>query len=64
MLVCGAGPVGIAAVMAAKIAGCSVIAALDIREIRLDAARALGAGTVVKLVLIMLEFQPYSGWMA
>jgi aryl-alcohol dehydrogenase len=39
----GAGAVGLAAVMAARIAGCSTIVALDLHENRLALARELGA---------------------
>lgn len=47
LLVCGAGPVGIAAIMAAKIAGCSVIAVLERRPKRLAAAQGFGATHIV-----------------
>ncbi|MGZ4290894.1 MAG: NAD(P)-dependent alcohol dehydrogenase [Gaiellaceae bacterium] len=43
----GAGAVGLAAVMAAKIAGCTTIVAVDIRQNRLDFAREVGATHVV-----------------
>jgi aryl-alcohol dehydrogenase len=43
----GAGAVGLSAVMAAKIAGCSTIVAVDIRQNRLDFAREVGATHVV-----------------
>lgn len=43
----GCGTVGLAAVMAAKIAGCRRIVAVDLRPARLDLARALGATDVV-----------------
>ncbi|MBZ5708642.1 NAD(P)-dependent alcohol dehydrogenase [Nannocystis pusilla] len=43
----GCGTVGLAAVMAAKIAGCSQIVAVDVRPDRLVTARALGATEVV-----------------
>lgn len=39
----GAGAVGLAAVMAARIVGCREIIAVDIRANRLDVARAVGA---------------------
>lgn len=39
----GAGAVGQAAIMAAKIAGCATIIAIDINDARLDLARELGA---------------------
>jgi len=39
----GTGPVGLSAVMAAKLAGASTIIAVDIREARLDMAKDLGA---------------------
>jgi aryl-alcohol dehydrogenase len=43
----GAGAVGLAAVMAAQIAGCTTIIAVDIRRSRLDFAREVGATDVV-----------------
>jgi aryl-alcohol dehydrogenase len=43
----GAGAVGLSAVMAAKIAGCTTIIAVDIRQNRLDAALDMGATHVV-----------------
>jgi aryl-alcohol dehydrogenase len=43
----GAGAVGLAGLMAARIAGCDPIIAVDIRENRLDLARALGATQVI-----------------
>jgi aryl-alcohol dehydrogenase len=43
ILVTGCGPVGLSAVMAAKIAGCSKIIACDIVGSRLELARELGA---------------------
>jgi aryl-alcohol dehydrogenase len=43
----GCGTVGLAAVMAARIAGCARIVAVDVRAGRLEAARALGATDVV-----------------
>lgn len=43
LAVFGAGAVGLAAVMAAKIAGCSTIIAVDIHDSRLQLARELGA---------------------
>lgn len=43
----GAGAVGLSALMAAKIAGCTTIIAVDIRRNRLDAALDLGATHVV-----------------
>ena len=39
----GAGSVGLSAIMAAQIAGCQPIIAVDIMEARLDVARSLGA---------------------
>lgn len=39
----GVGPVGLAAVMAAKAAGCTTIVAVDVHESRLELARSLGA---------------------
>ncbi|SEQ95574.1 aryl-alcohol dehydrogenase [Faunimonas pinastri] len=39
----GTGPVGLAGIMAAKVAGCSVIVAVDINDQRLELARELGA---------------------
>lgn len=47
LLICGAGPVGIAAAMAAKIVGCSVIAVLERHGQRLRAVAELGATHVV-----------------
>jgi aryl-alcohol dehydrogenase len=43
----GVGAVGLAAIMAAKIAGCTTIVAVDLRQNRLDVARDLGATHVV-----------------
>jgi len=43
----GVGAVGLAAAMAAKIAGCTTIVAVDVRETRLDLAREVGATHVV-----------------
>jgi aryl-alcohol dehydrogenase len=43
VIITGCGPVGLSAVMAAKIAGCSTIIACDIVDSRLDMARELGA---------------------
>jgi aryl-alcohol dehydrogenase len=43
LAVFGAGSVGLAAVMAARIAGCATIFAVDLRENRLGLARELGA---------------------
>jgi aryl-alcohol dehydrogenase len=47
LAVFGAGSVGLAAVMAARIAGCGAIIAVDIRANRLTLARELGATHVV-----------------
>jgi aryl-alcohol dehydrogenase len=44
----GAGAVGLAALMAARIAGCSTIAVVDLHDNRLQLARALGATHVGK----------------
>ena len=44
----GAGAVGLAAVMAARIAGCARIAAVDLHDNRLELARELGATEVLK----------------
>ncbi len=44
----GAGSVGLAAVMAARIAGCATIFAVDLHETRLALARELGATEVCK----------------
>ncbi|MFE2720809.1 NAD(P)-dependent alcohol dehydrogenase [Kitasatospora sp. NPDC059327] len=46
LVVFGAGPVGLAAVMAARIAGCSRIVAVDLHRARLDLALELGATDV------------------
>ncbi len=43
ILITGCGPVGLCAVMAAKIAGCSTIIACDIVDSRLEMAKELGA---------------------
>jgi aryl-alcohol dehydrogenase len=43
----GAGPVGLAAVMAAKASGCTIIVAVDVNEQRLELARSLGATHVI-----------------
>lgn len=45
--VSGAGAVGLAAVMAARVAGCTTIVAIDLHQSRLDLARELGATHVV-----------------
>src|SRR3546814_1117384 len=47
MWVCGAGAVGLAAVMAAVVAEAATIIAVDLHEHRLDLARELGATHVV-----------------
>jgi len=47
LAVFGAGSVGLAAVMAARIAGCGAIIAVDLRDNRLALAQALGATHVV-----------------
>ena len=46
-VVFGTGPVGLAALMAAKLAGCTTIIAVDIHQNRLDFARSLGATHLV-----------------
>jgi aryl-alcohol dehydrogenase len=43
IIVTGCGPVGLSAIMAARIAGCTTIIACDVIESRLDMAKALGA---------------------
>jgi aryl-alcohol dehydrogenase len=43
----GAGSVGLAAVMAAKVVGCTTIVAIDLQEQRLELARELGATHIV-----------------
>ncbi|WP_432974117.1 NAD(P)-dependent alcohol dehydrogenase [Dactylosporangium sp. CA-233914] len=43
LVVFGAGAVGMAAILAARISGCSVIAAVDVNAGKLDTARLLGA---------------------
>jgi aryl-alcohol dehydrogenase len=43
----GAGAVGLAAVMAAKVAGCTTIVAVDVRTSRLELARDVGATHIV-----------------
>jgi aryl-alcohol dehydrogenase len=47
LAVFGAGAVGAAAIMAAKVAGCSTIIAVDVHDSRLELARELGATHVV-----------------
>lgn len=47
VVVFGAGAVGLSAIMAAAMLGCSVIIAVDIKGARLDLARSLGATDVV-----------------
>lgn len=46
--VSGAGAVGLAAVMAARIIGCTTIVAVDLHDSRLELARELGATHIVK----------------
>jgi aryl-alcohol dehydrogenase len=46
--VCGVGAVGLSAIMAARLAGCSKIAAIDVNESRLKLARELGATDTVR----------------
>ncbi len=43
----GAGAVGLSAVMAARVAGCAVIAAVDVQDSRLELAREFGATSVI-----------------
>jgi aryl-alcohol dehydrogenase len=43
IIITGCGPVGLSAVMAAKIAGCATIIACDVIDTRLDMAKELGA---------------------
>ena len=43
VIITGCGPVGLSAVMAARIAGCTTVIACDIVESRLETARELGA---------------------
>lgn len=47
VLVTGAGAVGLAAVMAARVVGCTTVVAADLHDNRLDLARRLGATHVV-----------------
>jgi aryl-alcohol dehydrogenase len=47
IIITGCGPVGLSAVMAAKIAGCTTIIACDIVASRLELARELGATHIV-----------------
>jgi aryl-alcohol dehydrogenase len=44
----GTGTVGLAAVMAARVAGCTTIIGVDVRPSRLELARELGATQVVR----------------
>jgi aryl-alcohol dehydrogenase len=43
IIITGCGPVGLSAVMAAKIAGCTTVIACDVVDSRLEMAKALGA---------------------
>jgi aryl-alcohol dehydrogenase len=43
IVVFGTGSVGLAAIMAAKIAGCTTIVAVDVKDSRLEVAKAIGA---------------------
>lgn len=43
LVVFGAGAVGVAAILAATVSGCAVVAAVDVNPDKLDAARLLGA---------------------
>ncbi|MEV4772093.1 NAD(P)-dependent alcohol dehydrogenase [Micromonospora humida] len=43
LVVFGAGAVGVAAILAARVAGCAVVAAVDVNAGKLDTARLLGA---------------------
>lgn len=47
ILIAGVGPVGLAAIMAAKAAGCTTIIAVDVHVNRLDLAKSLGATHVI-----------------
>ncbi|KOS08197.1 hypothetical protein AM493_04060 [Flavobacterium akiainvivens] len=47
IIVSGVGPVGLAAIMAAKISGCTTIIAVDIHDHRLELAKELGATHVI-----------------
>lgn len=47
IVICGAGSVGLSAIMAAKITGCKHIIAVDLHDSRLDIARELGATHVI-----------------
>ena len=47
ILITGCGPVGLSAIMAAKIAGCLTIIACDVIDSRLEMARTLGATHVI-----------------
>ncbi|XP_013401083.1 sorbitol dehydrogenase-like [Lingula anatina] len=49
VLICGAGPVGIMAMMVAKALGASAVCITDIDNTRLSAARSLGADHVLKV---------------
>jgi aryl-alcohol dehydrogenase len=50
LAVFGAGAVGMCAVMAARVAGCTTIIAVDVKANRLDVARELGATHVINAV--------------
>jgi len=47
IVVSGVGPVGLAAIMAAKAAGCTTIIAVDVHDNRLELAKELGATDVI-----------------
>ena len=58
----GAGTVGLAAVMAAKIAGCRHIVAIDVHQSRLDLAAAVGAtGLVVSTGNVAADVRAVAG---
>ncbi len=49
IVVFGTGAVGVSAIMAARVCGCTTIVAVDVLDSRLDTARELGATHVVKI---------------
>lgn len=59
----GAGSVGLAAIMAARVAGCATIIAVDLNETRLELARELGATHVLNggTGNVVEEIQAFTG---
>jgi aryl-alcohol dehydrogenase len=55
IVVSGVGPVGLAAIMAAKAAGCSTIIAVDVHDNRLELAKELGATHVINSLNVVVS---------